>query len=97
MVLVLSEESGQITLCRRGTMERPLEIDALRQKLTEILVAGGEGVSWVGGLARGFVRPSAGPKALGRRVVRAAICLGLAAIVWGGLGVIVAGMRSGVR
>jgi len=97
VILVLSEESGQITLCRRGTMERPLEIDALRQKLTEILVAGGEGVSWVGGLARGFLRPSAGPRAFGRRLVRAAICLGLAAIAWGGLGVIVAGMRAGVR
>jgi hypothetical protein len=51
----------------------------------------------VGGLARGFLRPSAGPRAFVRRLVRAAICLGLAVIAWGGLGLIVAGMRAGVR
>jgi diadenylate cyclase len=96
MVLVLSEETGELTLCRQGKMERPLEIDEMRQKLTEVLV-GGEGVSWAEGLVRGFVRPTAGPKALGRRLVRIGICLGLALVVWGIMGVVVAGMRAGGR
>ena len=96
VVLVLSEETGELTLCRQGKMERPLEIDVLRQKLTELLV-GGEGVSWGGGLLRGFVRPSGGPGALGRRVVRIGICMVLAVGVWGILGVLVAGMRAGGR
>ena len=96
MVLVLSEETGELTLCRQGKMERPLEIDAVRQKLTEVLV-GGEGVSWAEGLVRGFVRPTVGPKAVGRRVVRIGICVGLAFVVWGILGVLVAGMMAGGR
>ncbi|MCX6935071.1 MAG: diadenylate cyclase CdaA [Verrucomicrobia bacterium] len=97
VVLVLSEESGELTLCRRGAMERPLEIDGLRQRLTEMLVGDGEGVSWAGGVVRGFLRPSGGPRALGRRFLRTTICFVLSVIVWGVLGVIVAGMRSGLR
>ena len=96
VVLVLSEETGELTLCRQGKMERPLEINLLRQKLTELL-GGGEGVSWGGGLLRGFVRPTGGPGALGRRVVRIGICMVLAVGVWGILGVLVAGMRAGGR
>ena len=97
VVLVLSEESGEITLCRKGKMDRPLEIDSVRQKLTELLVSGGAGVSWTGGVARGFLRPTLGPQALMRRTARALICLTLAAVVWGILGVIVTGMRTGLR
>lgn len=97
VVLVLSEETGELTLCRRGKMDRPLEIDALRQRLTELLVSGGTGVSWTGGLARGFLRPTLGPQALARRTLRALICLLLAGLAWGVLGVIVAGMRTGIR
>jgi hypothetical protein len=96
VVLVLSEETGELTLCQQGKMDRPLEVDQLRQKLTEILV-GGEGVSWAEGLVRGFVRPTVGPKALGRRLLRIGICLGLALAVWGIMGVVVAGMRAGGR
>jgi diadenylate cyclase len=96
VVLVLSEETGELTLCRQGKMERPLEIDALRQKLTEILVSG-ERVSWGGGLIRGFLRPTGGQKALGRRVARVAVCMVTALVLWGMLGVIVAGMRVGGR
>jgi diadenylate cyclase len=97
VVLVLSEESGELTLCLRGVMERPLEIDAVRQKLTERLVGSGEGVSWLNGMIRGFLRPSGGPRALLRRMIRVALCLVTALILWGTLGVIVAGMRAGVR
>ena len=97
VVLVLSEESGQLTICRQGVMERPLEVDAARQRLTELLVSGGEGVSWVGGLMRGFLRPSGGPRGLVRRVWRTAICLTLAAVTWGVLQSIVVTMRMGLR
>ena len=97
VVLVLSEESGELTLCRQGAMERPLEVDALRQKLTELLVSGGEGVSWIGGLVRGFVRPSGGPKGIARRLWRATICLALATVTWGVLQSIVDSMRVGLR
>jgi diadenylate cyclase len=37
-VVVLSEETGELSLCRDGVIERPLSSDALRQRLTEILV-----------------------------------------------------------
>jgi len=96
VVLVLTEETGELTLCQQGKMERPLEVDRLRQKLTEVLV-GGEGVSWAEGLVRGFVRPTVGPKALGRRLLRIGICMGLAFVVWGIMGLVVAGMRAGGR
>jgi len=97
IALVLSEESGQLTVCRQGVMERPLEVDAVRQRLTELLVSGGEGVSWVAGVMRGFVRPSGGPKALARRIWRATMCLVLAAVTWGVLTSIVSSMRVGLR
>ena len=97
IALVLSEESGQLTLCRKGAMERPLEVDALRQRLTELLVSGGEGVSWAGGLIRGFIRPSGGSKGLLRRVWRAVVCLGLATVTWAVLATILEGMRAGLR
>ncbi len=97
IALVLSEESGQLTICRQGVMERPLEVDAVRQRLTELLVSGGEGVSWIGGLVRGFVRPSGGPKGLARRIWRATVCLVLAAVTWGVLQSIVDSMRMGLR
>ncbi len=97
VVLVLSEESGELTLCRQGTMERPLNVDAVRQRLTELLVSGGEGVSWIGGLVRGFVRPSGGPKGLARRLWRATMCLVLAVVTWGVLQSIVDSMRVGLR
>ena len=97
VVLVLSEESGQLTLCRQGAMERPLEVDAVRQRLTELLVSGGEGVSWAGGVIRGFVRPSGGPRGLVRRFWRATVCLVLAAVTWGVLQSIVDSMRAGLR
>lgn len=92
IVLVLSEESGQLTICREGTMERPLEVDAVRQKLAESFLGGGEG-----GFLRGVLHPMDGQKGLTRRIVRALICLVIAAITWGVLGVIVAGMRAGMR
>jgi diadenylate cyclase len=97
VVLVLSEESGQLTLCRQGAMERPLEVDAVRQRLTELLVSGGEGVSWAGGVIRGFVRPSGGPRGLVRRFWRATVCLVVATVTWGVLQSIVEGMRAGLR
>jgi len=97
IALVLSEESGQLTVCRQGAMERPLEVDAVRQRLTELLVSGGEGVSWIGGLVRGFVRPSGGSKGLARRIWRATMCLVLAAVTWAVLATIVEGMRAGLR
>ncbi len=97
LALVLSEESGQLTLCRQGAMERPLEVDAVRQRLTELLVSGGEGVSWLSGLVRGFVRPSGGSKGLARRIWRATVCLVLAAVTWGVLQSIVDSMRMGLR
>jgi diadenylate cyclase len=37
-VVVLSEETGDLALCRDGAIERPLTSDQLRQRLTEILV-----------------------------------------------------------
>ena len=97
IALVLSEESGQLTVCRQGVMERPLEVDAVRQRLTELLVSGGEGVSWLAGVMRGLVRPSGGPQAVARRVWRATICLVLAGVTWGVLTAIVASMRTGLR
>jgi diadenylate cyclase len=97
IALVLSEESGQLTICRQGVMERPLEVDAVRQRLTELLVSGGEGVSWVGGLVRGFVRPSGGPRGLVRRLWRGTMCLVLATVTWGVLQSIVDSMRMGLR
>jgi len=94
---VLSEESGQLTICRQGAMERPLEVGAVRQRLTELLVVGGEGVSWVGGLIRGFARPSGGSKGLARRIWRATVCLALAAVTWGVLQSLVDNLRMGLR
>ena len=97
IALVLSEESGQLTICRQGAMERPLEVDAVRQRLTELLVVGGEGVSWVGGLIRGFARPSGGSQGLARRIWRATVCLALAAVTWGVLQSLVDNLRMGLR
>lgn len=38
VVVVLSEETGEISLCRKGEIERSLDIDQLRLRLSEILL-----------------------------------------------------------
>jgi diadenylate cyclase len=42
LVVVLSEESGELTLCSGSRMERPLDMDQLRQRLTESMAGAGD-------------------------------------------------------
>jgi diadenylate cyclase len=40
IALVVSEETGALSLCYQGKLEHDLELDELRQRINEILVEG---------------------------------------------------------
>lgn len=87
VVVVLSEESGEIAYCERGELIKLPSIDSLRQKLSELFLpaAGQKQVSWVDRLGEAVrsLRGAHGPQNLTTQFgLEIAVALAVAVLIW---------------